>query len=66
MLTKLMEEIQRGMSDSSNDMLKELREYHKYRHIEFSLQIFVMFCGLPKIKPKESIDFYVLCCLGFL
>ena len=31
-LTKLMEEIQRGMPDSSNDMLKELREYHKYRH----------------------------------
>ena len=31
-LTKLMEEIQRGMPDSSNNMLKELREYHKYRH----------------------------------
>ena len=31
-LTKLIEEIQRGLPDSSNDMLKELREYHKYRH----------------------------------
>ena len=31
-LTKLMEEIQRGIPDSSNDMLKELRDYHRYRH----------------------------------
>ena len=27
-----MEVIQRGMPDSSNELLKELREYHKYRH----------------------------------
>ena len=31
-LTKLMETIQRGMPDSSNELLQELREYHKYRH----------------------------------
>merc|ERR1712081_166517 len=27
-----MEAIQRGMPDSSNELLKEVREYHKYRH----------------------------------
>ena len=31
-VARLMEEIQRGLPDSSNDMLKELREFHKYRH----------------------------------
>ena len=31
-LAKLIEEIQRGLPDSSHDMLKELREFHKYRH----------------------------------
>ena len=31
-LTKLMEEIQRGIPDSSNSMLAELRQFHKYRH----------------------------------
>ena len=31
-LTKLIEVIQRGMPDSSNELLKELRDYHKYRH----------------------------------
>ena len=31
-LTKLIEEIQRGIPDSSSEMLKELREFHRYRH----------------------------------
>ena len=31
-LSKLIEVIQRGIPDSSADMLKELREYHKFRH----------------------------------
>ena len=31
-LTKLIEVIQRGMPDSSNELLKEVRDFHKYRH----------------------------------
>ena len=31
-LSKLIEAIQRGLPDSSADMLKELREYHQFRH----------------------------------
>ena len=31
-LTKLKEEIQRGMSDSMYDIVTELREFHKFRH----------------------------------
>ena len=32
-LTKLIEVIQRGMPDSSNELLKELRDFHKYRQV---------------------------------
>ena len=31
-LARLMEDIQRGLPDSSNDMIPEVRPYHKYRH----------------------------------
>ena len=31
-LARLTEDIQRGIPDSSNDMLPEVRQYHRYRH----------------------------------
>ena len=31
-LARLMQDIQRGIPDSSNDMIPEVRPYHRYRH----------------------------------
>ena len=57
-LARLMEDIQRGIPDSSNDMIPQVREYHKYRHGLVTVDGVV--CYKDRVVIPESLRTQVL------